>query len=95
MSLIESRPSRVPQQQLVEAALSLRPMLRKAMPETDAARRLPDSVVAAMQDAGLWKVQTPRRFGGHEVPLATKMEISAALAMGCGSTSWVFFIINI
>ena len=95
MNLIESRPAHVPQQELVEAALALRPLLRKNMAETDALRRLPEANVAALQDAGLWKVQTPRRFGGHEVPLATKMEIAAALGTGCGSTSWVFFIINI
>ena len=95
MSLIEARPSRVLQQELVEAALALRPLLRKNMAEADANRRLPESTVKALADAGLWKVQTPRRFGGHEAPLATKLEISAALAMGCGSTGWVFFIINI
>ncbi len=95
MNLIESRPAHVPQQELVEAALALRPLLRKNMAETDALRRLPEANVKALQDAGLWRVQTPRRFGGHEVPLATKMEIAAALGTGCGSTSWVFFIINI
>ncbi len=95
MSFIEARPTRVPQQELVDAALSLRPLLRKNMPEADAQRRIPESTIKALHDAGLWKAQTPRRFGGHEVPLATKMEISAALGMGCGSTSWVFFIITI
>jgi alkylation response protein AidB-like acyl-CoA dehydrogenase len=95
MNPVEARPRNVPQQELVEAALSLRPLLRKNMPEADTLRRLPDSTVNAMQAAGLWKVQTPRRFGGHEASLATKMEISAALGLGCGSTSWVFFIINI
>lgn len=95
MNVIESRPRVVPQQELVEAALALRPVLRKNMAEADTLRRLPESTVSAMQAAGLWKVQTPKRFGGHEASLATKMEISAALGMGCGSTSWVFFIINI
>ncbi len=95
MSPLISRPDGLPQQELIEAALALRPLLEKNAPEADRIRRLPEENVRALHEAGLWKVQTPRRFGGLEVPLATKIELSAALAEGCASTSWVFFIINI
>lgn len=90
-----SRPRGLAQQGLVEAALALRPLLAKNGPQADELRRLPEENVAALAQAGLWRVQTPKRFGGLEVPLATKMECSAALAEGCASTAWVFFIINI
>jgi alkylation response protein AidB-like acyl-CoA dehydrogenase len=93
--LIAARPLQLPQQDIVDAALALRPLLEKNAAEAENIRRLPEENVHALQQAGLWKVQTPRRFGGLEAPLATKIEATAALAMGCPSTAWVFFILNI
>jgi alkylation response protein AidB-like acyl-CoA dehydrogenase len=37
----------------------------------------------------------PRRFGGSEVPIWTKMQVSAAVAEGDGATAWVLTLINV
>ena len=82
-------------QEVVDRAVQLQPLLAERAAAVDASRRLDRDVVAAMTDAGLWKLQVPHRYGGLEVNLSTKVETIAALAEGCGSTAWVAFINNI
>jgi alkylation response protein AidB-like acyl-CoA dehydrogenase len=92
---LAARPAGLPREDLIEAAAALRPVLEKNAAQVEKDRTLTTAVVDALEAAGLWKVQTPKRFGGHEAPLAAKLECTAALSEGCPSTGWVFFILNI
>lgn len=82
-------------EELVGRAAALVPLLAKHAPETEKLRRLPDAVVDALQTAGLLRITVPRRFGGYQVSLETKVRVAAELGRGCGSTSWTVSLINV
>jgi alkylation response protein AidB-like acyl-CoA dehydrogenase len=81
--------------ELVDRARRMRPLLLERAAETDARRRLPDDVVAALQEAGLCRLMVPRRFDGYETSIRGYMEVMMELGRGCGSTSWVASLINV
>ena len=80
---------------LVERANALRPLLEANAAETENGRRAVEENISAIRDAGLFKIMVPRRFGGLESDIRTKLEVSAALARGCGSTAWVTTLMNV
>ena len=80
--------------ELVERAAALKPLLARNAPQCDEARRVPEENIAALADAGLFKLTVPRRFGGHEVPFKTSLEVAAELGEACGSTAWVVTLIG-
>jgi alkylation response protein AidB-like acyl-CoA dehydrogenase len=82
-------------QDLVERAKALRPLLQKNAATTEDERRVPEENIQAIAEAGLFRITVPRRYGGDEVDIRTKLEVSAALAEGCGSTAWVVTLINV
>ena len=83
------------QQELVERARALIPLLKKHAAKTEEERRVPQESIQAIADAGLFRLTVPRRYSGYQVPFRTKLEVSAALAEGCGSTAWVVTLINV
>jgi alkylation response protein AidB-like acyl-CoA dehydrogenase len=80
---------------LLARAAGLRPLLQQRAAATDAGRRLPDDVVAAVRDAGLCRLMVPARFGGYQTSIREYMEAMAELGRGCGSTAWVASLINV
>jgi alkylation response protein AidB-like acyl-CoA dehydrogenase len=81
--------------ELKRRAVDLRPLLETHADETDARRRLPDAVVAAVTEAGLCRLMVPKRFGGYQTSIHTYIDVMAELGRGCGSTSWVASLINV
>ncbi|MGM7668051.1 acyl-CoA dehydrogenase family protein [Microbacterium sp. A93] len=75
-------------EEILEKARALVPLLREHAAEVDQIRRPVDSVIQAIEDAGLFKLAVPRRVGGWEAPFRTWMEVAAILGEGCASTSW-------
>jgi 3-hydroxy-9,10-secoandrosta-1,3,5(10)-triene-9,17-dione monooxygenase len=75
---------------LVRGARALAPVLRERAAAAEALRRLPDATIADLRAAGLFKAFRPARYGGIEAPFRGFIELGAALAAGCGSTSWVY-----
>ena len=93
MSIILERPGvteneRKHRAELVQRATDLIPLLRKNAARADQDRRLPEENIKAIQDAGLFKMLQPKRFGGLETDFRTKLEVIRELGRGCGSTSW-------
>ena len=82
-------------QAVVERANALRPLLEANAAETERERRVVEENINAIRDAGLFKIMVPRRYGGLEADLRTKLEVSAALAKGCGSTAWATALMNV
>jgi alkylation response protein AidB-like acyl-CoA dehydrogenase len=97
MSLLEEREAgAVPDRtELVRRARELGPRLAANAAEAERARRIPEDSIDAVVEAGLFRITVPRRFGGYEVDLQTKLEVSAALAEGDGSTAWVVTLVNV
>jgi 3-hydroxy-9,10-secoandrosta-1,3,5(10)-triene-9,17-dione monooxygenase len=76
--------------ELVARARLLVPVLRQRAGETEKLRRLPDTTIADLQEAGLFRLFQPARYGGAEAPLRAFIDIGGTLGRGCGSTSWVY-----
>ena len=93
MSIILERPGitekeRELRSELVQRATDLIPLLQKNAAKADEDRRLPDENIKAIQDADLFRMLQPKRFGGMETDFRTKLEVIRELGRGCGSTSW-------
>ena len=96
MTTAEATTTRDPHaRELVANAAAIKSILAANAAEAEAERRLPAESVAALTDAGMFKLTVPRRFGGHEVPFAAFHEATAIVAGGCGSSGWVVSLINI
>ncbi|MEU1667585.1 acyl-CoA dehydrogenase family protein [Streptomyces sparsogenes] len=84
-----------PASALTESAAALVPLLRENAARTEAARRVAEENIAALSEAGLFRLTVPRRLGGHEADFRTFLEVTSELARGCGSTAWVATLINV
>lgn len=81
--------------ELVRRASERVPLLAQNALETEANRRVVEANIEAIRAAGLYKITTPRRFGGLETDMRTVLEVSRELAKGCGSTAWVTTLLNV
>lgn len=73
----------------LEAARELRPVIEAGASEGERLGHVPDDVVRAISDAGLWGLKAPRQYGGAEVDAATYIEVIEELSYADGSTGWV------
>src|ERR1700683_5589087 len=78
--------------ELMAKATALVPLLRAKAAETERARRIPDDVLAAVEQAGPFRMRAPKRFGGYEADLRTYTDVVTELGRGCGSPGGVFFV---
>jgi indole-3-acetate monooxygenase len=77
---------------LLAAVHSLAPKLRAAADETEAARSLPEELVQAMADAGLYRMYLPRSLGGGELDPLTYFDVIEALAQVESVAGWSVLI---
>ena len=89
-----SDQARLLHDRLVAAAKSLQPLLAEQADTTERERRVADANIDALQDAGLFRMLTPKCFGGHEVGARTWLDVIALTAEACGSTAWVLSLIT-
>jgi alkylation response protein AidB-like acyl-CoA dehydrogenase len=80
---------------LLERIAALRPILEKNAAQTEADRRVVDENIAALKEAGAFKIMVPKRYGGWQANIRTKLEVSREVAKGCGSTAWVTALMNV
>jgi alkylation response protein AidB-like acyl-CoA dehydrogenase len=74
---------------LVERTAALVPMLRQHAAAAEKERRVPVETLAALDQAGVFRMMAPKRFGGDEASFETQCRVLAEIARGCPSTSWV------
>lgn len=75
--------------ELVRRVSELVPLLQGNAKWTEENRRLHEDSIAAMADAGVFKLRTPARYGGYECDTRTLVDVATELGRGDGSTSWV------
>jgi alkylation response protein AidB-like acyl-CoA dehydrogenase len=68
----------------------LTPVIEQHRDRGEEERRLPDAVVTAMHEAGLFALWTPKEYSGREVDLPALMEAVEGLARIDGAASWTF-----
>ncbi len=89
-----SDQARLLREQLLAAAKALQPLLAEHAEETERERRIADAGLAALIDAGLFRMLTPKRCGGYEVNARTWLDVVALIAESCGSTAWVLSLLT-
>ena len=75
--------------ELVKAARELAPELAARADGAEELGRLPDATIEDLENAGLTRMTAPRNYGGHQVPVATALQVLEELGRGCGSTAFV------
>lgn len=73
---------------LLAAATSLIPALRSRSAETDALARLPDATIAEFEEARLFEMLVPKKYGGLQSSLRTFMDVVVEVGRGDGSAAW-------
>jgi len=76
----------------VEAARGLAPLVRELADETEQGRRLAAPLVAAMAEAGLFRMAVPRALGGLEADPATIVRAIEEVSRADGSAGWCLMI---
>ncbi|MBK3579561.1 acyl-CoA dehydrogenase family protein [Streptomyces sp. MBT65] len=74
---------------LVERVRALQPLLRERALRTEQERRVTADVVSALTDAGVYRMNVPRRYRGYQSRLSTQVEVLGEIAAGCGSTGFM------
>jgi alkylation response protein AidB-like acyl-CoA dehydrogenase len=82
---IEHPPRRA---ELARRAAALVPLLREQAAWSERNRRLSDETVAALTDAGIFRMRVPERFGGYEADAATLIDVGIELGRGDGSVGF-------
>jgi 3-hydroxy-9,10-secoandrosta-1,3,5(10)-triene-9,17-dione monooxygenase len=76
----------------LDAVRELVPTLRETGPKTEAARSVLPENIDLMEQAGVFRMTVPRRFGGLEQSVADQVAVHVELARGCSATGWVAMI---
>jgi alkylation response protein AidB-like acyl-CoA dehydrogenase len=78
-----------PASDVLERARDLAPGIAAAADEIEHQRRLPGPLVAALHEAGLFRMLLPRALGGAELDPASFVQVTEAIAGADASAAWV------
>ena len=78
----------LPVTKYVDRARELGPELEAAAEEIERRRELPEPIVEALVDRGLFRLLLPRSLGGAELPPAGYVEVIEEVAKHDASTAW-------
>lgn len=73
---------------MLDAVRALVPLIREAAPTTEQERQLPADVLARLRSAGVFRMATPRVYGGPELDPLTQVRIVEELAAADASVGW-------
>ncbi|MBI3958833.1 MAG: acyl-CoA dehydrogenase family protein [Chloroflexi bacterium] len=77
---------------LIEAARALRPQIERYAAQIEEDRQLPQPLVDALAQAGLFKMLVPQSLGGSETDPETFCRVIEELSRVDGSTGWSVFV---
>ena len=73
---------------LIERTRKLTPLIEGAADRTEELGTMPDDVVEALADAGLFWILVPEELGGSEADIVTALAVFEELARADGSVGW-------
>ncbi|MEC3978024.1 acyl-CoA dehydrogenase family protein [Amycolatopsis sp. H20-H5] len=76
-------------QEILAHVAEMTPWLREHQADAEAQRRIPQETIERLDEAGIFSLTTPARYGGAEFTTRETHDIIRALASGCGATAWV------
>ncbi|MBT2430537.1 acyl-CoA dehydrogenase family protein [Streptomyces sp. ISL-112] len=77
---------------LLDAVRDIAPKLRVNSPEAEKQRRVPDESIALLDEAGVFRMAVPERFGGSDLSAKQQAAVVAEVAKACGSSGWVSMV---
>lgn len=80
---------------VLEAVTDLLPGFRERAVAAEQARQVPAESIAELQEAGLFAMLQPKRYGGLEADPVEFYEVVRAIATADGSTGWVSSVVGI
>lgn len=80
---------------IIQRAIEMIPFLQEQATNAEADRKIPEATIAKMQEAGLFRVLQPKRWGGFEMDPQVFFKVQMALAEGCMSTAWIYGVIAV
>ena len=80
--------------EIMRRVAAISPKLAERSRECDAARQLVPGSMAAMVDAGMFRIPMPARIGGYELPLRTLADAVTAISEACPSSGWVLMVMG-
>lgn len=75
-------------EEMLARADALIPRLRERAEETELLRRIPDTTMNELKDAGFFRILAPKGVGGFGMGVETYVHVVRRLARGCPSTAW-------
>jgi 3-hydroxy-9,10-secoandrosta-1,3,5(10)-triene-9,17-dione monooxygenase len=75
-----------------QRATEMLPLLRRHAPDSETNRSVDPSVIAAMKQAGFFRILQPKRLGGAELPMRDMHRVVRTLATGSSAASWVLMV---
>ncbi len=73
---------------IIERTRSVLPVIENAIPRIEQDGELPEDVVRAMTEAGLWRMVLPKSVGGAELPLPALSDVTELVATADASAAW-------
>ncbi len=74
---------------VLDAVDAARETLRANGLRGESERRVPQESIDLLERAGVYRISTPREYGGLELPLTDQVKVLSAVARGDLSTAWV------
>jgi resorcinol 4-hydroxylase (FADH2) len=89
--LVQTMPGKRPTPAELKATLGeLLPGIKNRAPIAERSRTVPPENLAALRDAGLFKIVQPRKFGGYEHDFDVLVDLVIETSRACASTGWVY-----
>ncbi|WP_367044701.1 acyl-CoA dehydrogenase family protein [Streptomyces sp. Je 1-332] len=73
---------------VLKAVRDIVPKLRENGLESEDQRWILQENIDLLEEAGVFRMAVPQRFGGLDLPLADQYEVLTEISRGCGSTGW-------
>lgn len=80
---------------VLAAVRALAPALRERAAETEAARKVPETSVKELEEAGFFRLLQPKAYGGHAAHPTLFYAAVKEIAKACGSTGWVSSVVGV
>ncbi len=95
MTVADRMPAKDGAEKLIADAANLVQQLRSRSAADGAVGKLSETTVRELNDAALFELTIPRRYGGLQTSIRTYKEVVVQLARGDASTAWTVSLINI
>ncbi|HEV3111171.1 MAG TPA: acyl-CoA dehydrogenase family protein [Candidatus Binataceae bacterium] len=78
--------------EIMRRVAAISPVLERNARACDAARQVMPESIAAMMEAGMFRISQPARNGGYELGPRTLADAVTALSQACPSSGWVLMV---